>query len=607
MADVVASFVYVDERSTPRARIDRIEPGRYGRSKDFLPYLADGRGGFFEKPGLNGTKLPPYHLDEVRAAIAACEPIFLVEGEGKGDVLRDELAKSGRKGAVTTIQGGANAAFREEHVATLAGAMQAYVLTDSDNPGRCAARLRAQKIADAYPASDVRIVDPYPDRNDGSDIADFFSEGRSIEELLGLLDVAPIVMQSPAVPLRGAQQSQNGETGGHRLPVFVRAGNLLSESDSDDVEYVIDKILPLGGTGIIAGRPKGGKSTLAMNAAVSVARGESFLGRETLKGPVLYVALEGAGGVWKALIRGLGVTYEDDVYVCIGRTPDAAIQWLNDAIKRYRPVLVIIDTMQRFLRVKDGNDYATGSNSTDAIIELARTAKVALLLLHHSGKTRHADIVDEVMGSTAWAAAVDTVLLLRKSERFRTLASQGRVGEDLPETVVEMDPLTRRVHTAGTKAGADLAEMREAIERYLEQIGEEGADEPTIDKNVEGRTKTKRDALRELVAAGRVVRTGTGRRGDPYRYFACSLVPDIASKQENEKPESGEISHAVLSCSRDSTDSQDARNENPSAASQSDADAEDEQSLSADDLFAYANVGIADEDTSSRAHGELDL
>ena len=72
-------------------------------------------------------------------------------------------------------------------------------------------------------------------------------------------------------------------------------------------------------------------------------------------------------------------------------------------------MLVIIDTMQRLLRVKDGNDYATGPNATDAVIELARNAKVAVLMLHQSGKTRRGDLIDEVLGSTAWSAAVDTV------------------------------------------------------------------------------------------------------------------------------------------------------------------------------------------------------
>ena len=179
---------------------------------------------------------------------------------------------------------------------------------------------------------------------------------------------------------------------------------------------------------------------------------------------------------------------------------------------------------------------------TDAIIDLARRANAALLMLHHSGKTRHAGIIDEVMGSTAWAAAVDTVLVLRTAERFRTLSSEQRVGEILTETVIEMDPATCVTKAAGTKEDADLAEMREAIEDYLRQYAEANlddptTDEPTIDKNVEGRNSARRRALRELVAAGHVGRVGSGKKGDPYRYaLSCTLVPDYG--KETRKRES---------------------------------------------------------------------
>jgi len=329
-------------------------------------------------------------------------------------------------------------------------------------------------------------------------------------------------------------------------PAFVRAGALLAESDGDGLDYVVDGLLPMGGTAILAGRPKGGKSTLALNLALSVARGVPFFGRQTRQGPVLYVALEGARGAWKQVLGALGVTDGDDLYLCIDRAPEAAIEWLRNAIRMHEPVLVIIDTMQRLLRVKDGNDYATGSNATDALIELARSAGVAHLMLHHSGKTQRSDLIDQVLGSTAWAAAVDTVLVLRKGDRFRTLASQGRVGEDLPETVAEMDAVTRRVQAAGTKADTDLAEMGEAIELYLKQHAEANPDdpaidEPTIDANVEGQTKIKRKALRERVATSRIQRIGSGKKGDPYRYrVSCSLVPGHGWEQENGHPEKGQ-------------------------------------------------------------------
>ena len=72
--------------------------------------------------------------------------------------------------------------------------------------------------------------------------------------------------------------------------MFIRAGELLAQRDDNDLDYAVEGLLPLTGTAVLAGRPKSGKSTLALNLALAVARGEPFLGRETRKGPALYCA-----------------------------------------------------------------------------------------------------------------------------------------------------------------------------------------------------------------------------------------------------------------------------------------------------------------------------
>ncbi len=163
MSKIAASYFYRDEHGKPLARIDRIEPGWQGRSKEFLPYASDGNRGFADRPGLNGLKLPLYHVDEVRTAIDARETIYVTEGEGKCDLLRAILRSAGCAAAVTTIQGGASAPMRPEHTSSLAGVRRAVVLADSDDAGRRAARSRGQRIADEYPSCDVRVVDLYPD------------------------------------------------------------------------------------------------------------------------------------------------------------------------------------------------------------------------------------------------------------------------------------------------------------------------------------------------------------------------------------------------------------------------------------------------------------
>lgn len=70
----------------------------------------------------------------------------------------------------------------------------------------------------------------------------------------------------------------------------LHVGNLLSASFPPPV-YYIDGILPVG-LSIMAGRPKLGKSYLALQMALAVHCGGMFLGRKVSRARALYLALE---------------------------------------------------------------------------------------------------------------------------------------------------------------------------------------------------------------------------------------------------------------------------------------------------------------------------
>jgi hypothetical protein len=512
---VVDEYEYRNEDRQLLYAVERLEP------KDFRQKRPNGKGGWEWR--LNGVRRVPYRLPELLAAIEASETIYVVEGEKDVDALR------ARGVAATTNAGGSGWRWPKEWSAFFKGARRVVLIPDCDEPGRKAAQQRAAVVA--LSCGDARILALDSERSDGYDISDWLADGHSIDELEALPTQTPSV-QSPRE--RPTESS---------APKFLRVDALLAESDGcDDLQFVVDGMLAVGGTAILAGRPKGGKSTLAQNLTLAVARGESFLGRATRRGAVLYLALEGARGGWKTTLRKLGASNED-VYFCIERAPEGALSWLREAITQYQPVLVIVDTMQRLLRVRDGNDYAEGSNVTDAIIELARESGAALLLLHHSGKTRHQEIVDEVMGSTAWAAAVDTVLVLRRSERYRTIASEQRFGENLPETVLTFDPDSLAVSVCGeTKVDVDRKLAREAIVDFVKRHEADGHDEPvdreTILANVEGRRQIKVAALEDAVVDGELTRSGEGKKGDPFRFR--SAVPDYTWERKERNLKRGE-------------------------------------------------------------------
>ena len=78
------------------------------------------------------------------------------------------------------------------------------------------------------------------------------------------------------------------------------------EAVPDAEEFSIEGIMPAQGLGVLGGRGKEAKSTLIIHAARAIADGCTFLGKATLKRPVLYLNYEMPHGYLKKLLRAGG-------------------------------------------------------------------------------------------------------------------------------------------------------------------------------------------------------------------------------------------------------------------------------------------------------------
>lgn len=306
----------------------------------------------------------------------------------------------------------------------------------------------------------------------------------------------------------------DGSTG-HKLPprfTLTALSDLLSEPE-EDIAYVWDRTLPAGGTSICAAKPKVGKSTLARNLAVAVTRGESFFGRATATGKVIYLCLEEKRAEVAAHFRRMGAQ-GPGILIHTGRAPDDALAALREAIDEHDPLLVIVDPLSRFVRVRDFNDYAEITRGMEPLIDLARLTGCHILSVHHCGKGER-EGGDALLGSTALFGAVDTALLMKRREQTRTLHTVQRYGEDMSETVAHLDAETGIVTAGGDLAALQLDERKRAV---LEAMGEESLTEPDIKERVGGNQTVTAKAVRALYESGDLARTGAGKRGDPYHY-----------------------------------------------------------------------------------------
>jgi len=300
---------------------------------------------------------------------------------------------------------------------------------------------------------------------------------------------------------------------------FVSWDTLVTEPE-EEVAWVWDGVLATSSTSLLVSKPKVGKSTFARNIALLVASGGEFLGRPITPGPVLYLSFLGEGK--RAEIRNQTVKWPRPTHpflLYVGPTPLEPLPALRAAVAQHRPALVVIDTLFRFRRVSDTNDYAEMVTVTEELAAIAADYGCHIMANHHAPKDSR-EISDSALGSTSIFGGVDTMILLRMQDGRRTLETIQRHGVDVSETVLEYDADTDQLVSAGSVEELDLAE---ACLQVLAACADPASRSAIID-TAEGKARTITGAIRHLMQSGELERFGSGSRGDPFTYKTKSRV-----------------------------------------------------------------------------------
>jgi hypothetical protein len=491
---------------------------RYAAPKDFRQRRPDGKGGWIWN--MDGVVRIPFNLPAlVRSNVALI-------AEGEKDALNLQKASAGfpdndgKLSYAATCNVGGAGKWLDEYSLYLAG-KKAFVFQDNDDPGR----KHAQQVCASIHkyAQAVHLVE-LPGLAEHGDVSDYLAV-QSPSELFSLMQAAPVWTPpvAPSIPPMAPQS-------GFRL---VGLGDLLSRPEKD-VDYLVDGMLVLGTVSCLVAKPKVGKSTLARGLCLAVAKGTDFLGRTVRQGDCIYLALEERPEDITSDFRAMGADGTEPISVHADAAPEAALLSLVSLVQKQQPALVVIDPLFRMVRVRDEKAYAEVYAALGPLIDAARTTGTHILLTHHSGKALKGDAIDSPLGSTALGGAVSALMVMKRTESYRSIQTVQRIGLDMPETVLSFDPETRQLSVSGTRADADRHEVEKEIIEYLKVGGEKT--ETEISEHVEGANAIKRKALRSLVDRGMVGRDGTGKKGEPYKYsFACTEPIPRTSVQESQK------------------------------------------------------------------------
>ncbi|MGB9826369.1 MAG: AAA family ATPase, partial [Desulfofundulus sp.] len=384
--EIVATYDYRDEDGNLLFQVVRTEP------KGFFQRRPDGKGSWVNR--LDNVRLVPYRLPEVLEAVRRGLPVYVVEGEKDADNLA-------RLGLVATTNPGGAGKWRPEFSEYLRGA-DVVILPDNDEVGKRHARQVAQSLAGK--AASIKILE-LPDLPPKGDVSDWFAaagpdgETQRLEELLRLAAEAP-------------EWQPAGYPTGYSAAALVAM-------EFPEPRWCIPGLLPEGLT-ILAGKPKIGKSWMALNVAVAVASGGVALGQRAEAGTVVYLSLEDSPRRLKGrllqVLDGTPAPAELYFYTSWPRMDEGGLSLLQEEIKTRRPRLVIVDTLARIRPQRKNVSDLFGTDYQDlaALKELADKYNVTLLIVHHLKKATELDPVDMVSGTAGITAAADAVWVLTR-------------------------------------------------------------------------------------------------------------------------------------------------------------------------------------------------
>jgi hypothetical protein len=311
---------------------------------------------------------------------------------------------------------------------------------------------------------------------------------------------------------------------GHKPGITHRE---LMGMDFPPIQWMVEGLLPVGAT-VLAGKPKLGKSFMALQIAQAVASGTPFLGMNTTKAPVLMIALEDSPRRIKARLEmqkapaDLAIEYEWGWEPLDGK----GLEGLEKRLEKGGPHgpygLVIIDMLASAKSgVIDENKASDMGRLIYPLQRLAQEYQCALLLIFHHRKGAMDDPVWDVRGSGAVPGAVDVLVGLYKDRGSGDycLLSESRDAPEL-QLKIEFDAAqTYSWHLVGNLNEIARSEAEDDILSALE--GLEEADAGSIAKELGKTYKAVWKTCKVLKARGslqtRMVKTTSGSTKLLYR------------------------------------------------------------------------------------------
>lgn len=219
-------------------------------------------------------------------------------------------------------------------------------------------------------------------------------------------------------------------------------------------QHLVKGILPSSGLAAIYGPSGSGKTFLALDLMMAVACQNNWFGHKVKNVPVVYVGLEGKGGInnrikawrtknpnlnpsnFKIILNNFDLMKQCDV--------DALVQAIID--DEMHQGLIVIDTLNQASPSADENSSKDMGTIIKNLKGLQETTGGLVLIVHHTGK----NTAQGLRGHSSLKAALDANIEVTGGDKKSWLLEKSKDGEDGKSFGFRLE-----VHTLGTDGDGD--------------------------------------------------------------------------------------------------------------------------------------------------------
>ncbi len=291
-----------------------------------------------------------------------------------------------------------------------------------------------------------------PNAKEKDDAVDYFAAGKTDTDLLDLIEAA-----SPFVPDAAITQK-------------LWTWQELLRTQFKPPTWLLDQILPEVGLTILGGKPKVGKSWLALQIAGAIAAGDEIFGQRAAHARVLYFAIEDKApriknrGLLQDMDPNADIVFADS----LEPLDSGGMEVLDGLLASVDPKCVVIDTLASAKTGKtDENSAGQMAEMLNKLQTMAHERLLSIILVAHHRKGVTGDVGGDLRGSSAISAAADMIMSLTRTPPAYTLSVEGRDTEDAEYRMVFEDYRWKLRGNARVLAKAE-AEMAvcEVLTRY---------------------------------------------------------------------------------------------------------------------------------------------